>query len=123
MSDALPVADDLAAYLDSLDPVTRAAVESMRDRVVATIPEPGQRLSYRILGVTCRGKVLVYLAGWSEHVAMYPVPSTDADPDLDAAIRPYRTSKGTLRFPLDEPVPLDLVERVAITWVAQRGLG
>jgi uncharacterized protein YdhG (YjbR/CyaY superfamily) len=119
----LPLPDDLASYLDTLDPGARSAVEAMRDRVAAVIPEPGQRLSYRVVGLTCRGKALVYLAGWSEHVAMYPVPSAAADPDLDAAVRPYRASKGTLRFPLDEPVPLDLVERVAIAWVAQRGLG
>ncbi len=118
---ALPVPDDLAAYLGSLEPDARAAVEAMRDRVVAAVPEPGQRLSYRILGVTCRGKALVYLAGWSEHVSMYPVPGLD-DPELEAAVEPYRAGKGTLHFPLDAPLPLDVVEAVARAWVAQRGL-
>jgi uncharacterized protein YdhG (YjbR/CyaY superfamily) len=118
---ALPLPDDLATYLDSLDPAARAAVEAMRDRVVSAIPDPGQRLSYRILGVTCRGKALVYLGGWSEHVAMYPVPALD-DPGLAAAVEPYRAGTGTLHFPLDEPVPLDVVEAVARAWVAQRGL-
>lgn len=117
----LPVPDDLAAYLGSLEPDARAAVETMRDRVVAAIPAPGQRLSYRILGVTCRGKALVYLAGWSGHVSMYPVPALD-DPGLAAAVEPYRAGKGTLHFPLDAPLPLDVVEAVARAWVAQRGL-
>ncbi|MCV2393171.1 DUF1801 domain-containing protein [Actinotalea sp. M2MS4P-6] len=122
-TDPLPVPPDLQAYLDGLAPEPRAAVEAMRDRVVAAIPEPGQRLGYQILGVTCRGKALVYLAGWTEHVAMYPIPALEDEPALAEAIEPYRKGKGTLHFPLAEPLPLDLVERVALTWVAQRGLG
>lgn len=119
----LPVPADLQAYLDGLSDEARTAVEAMRDRVVAAIPEAAQRLSYQILGVTCRGKALVYLAGWSKHVAMYPIPELDHEPELAAALAPYRKRKGTLHFPLTEPLPLDLVERVAVTWVVQRGLG
>lgn len=115
----LPLPDDLATYLASLHPAARAAVEAMRDRVVAVVPEPGQRLSYQILGVTCRGKALVYLAGWADHASMYPVPALD-DPELAALVEPYRAGKGTLHLPLDPP--LDVVEAVARAWVAQRGL-
>jgi uncharacterized protein YdhG (YjbR/CyaY superfamily) len=53
------------------------------------------------------------------HVSMYPIP--DVEPELAAAIEPYRASKGTLKFPLRQPIPYDLIERLATVAAAQRG--
>ncbi len=60
------------------------------------------------------GKHLVFLAGWKRHISLYPTPAGDSAFQRD--IVPYKKAKGTLRFPLDKPIPYDLVER-AVTFL------
>ena len=61
----------------------------------------------------------MYFAGWKHHVAVYPIPS--ADEAFERELAPYRAAKGTLKFPLKQPIPFDLIERVAVLLAEQRG--
>ena len=72
-------------------------------------PGTEERISYGIPTFALDGRYLIYFAGWKQHVSVYPIPETDDV--LERAIAPYRTGKGTLRFPLDQPIPYDLIER------------
>lgn len=105
-------------YIASFPPEVRPVLEDARRAVRAAVPDAGETISYGIATFTVAGRSLVYLAGWKHHVSVYPVPS--GDPALEAAIAPYRAAKGTLKFPLNRPVPYDLIERVAARLLAQR---
>lgn len=98
-------------YVQSFPDPVRQALQSVRERIREVIPEAEERISYGIAGFRLDGKALLYIAGWARHVSMYPVP--DGDDALTADTAPFRSGRGTLRFPVDEPIPLDLVGRVA----------
>ena len=65
----------------------------------------------------CRTDI-VYFAGWQRHTSLYPIP--DVDEAVEQALTPYRAGKGTLRFRLGEPLPLDLVETIIRLLAEQR---
>lgn len=69
--------------------------------------------------IEINGKAVVYFAGWKKHLSVYPVPSGDAA--FEAAIAPYRVGKGSLNFPLRDPIPYDLIGDIAARLAAQRG--
>ena len=68
-------------------------------------------ISYDMPTLTLHGRSVVHFAGWKGHVSVYPLPSGDAE--FEAAVAPYRSGASTARFPLSEPVPYDLVARIA----------
>jgi uncharacterized protein YdhG (YjbR/CyaY superfamily) len=109
------------AYVASFPPEVREVLEEIRRTVREAAPEgAGERISYGIAAVTLGGRDLVYFAGWKRHVSVYPVPEGDAAFRRDAG--PYRSGRGTLRFPLDRPVPYGLVARLVRHLVAERSV-
>jgi len=85
----------------------------VRHTIGQAVPNGRETIRYRIPAVTVDGKALVYFAGWKHHVSVYPVP--DGDAAFQAAVAPYRAARGTLRFPLGQPVQYDLVADL-VTW-------
>jgi uncharacterized protein YdhG (YjbR/CyaY superfamily) len=69
-------------------------------------------ISYKIPAYKLHGGIVVYFAGWKQHFSIYP-----ANERLVAAFReelaPYTVNRGTIRFPLSERVPVDLIKRIA----------
>ncbi len=106
-------------YLATLGPPAREAVEQLRALVHATVPGLEERISYGIPTFTLAGTSVVHVAGWARHVSLYPVP--DVDHDLAERIARYRGGKGTLRLPLTEPVPDDVVRAVVTRLAEERG--
>ena len=102
----------VAAYIAKMPPVARRALEQLRTAIKAAAPDITERVSYRIPTFELDGQYLLYIAGFKEHVSVYPVTSGMLV-RYGKAIAPYRTGKGTLRFPLDAPVPTDLVAKLA----------
>jgi uncharacterized protein YdhG (YjbR/CyaY superfamily) len=113
------MADTVDEYLATMPDQVREILTEIRRRVHRAVPESGEKISYGIPTFTLDGRYFIYLAGWKRHVSMYPIP--DVEPELAAAIEPYRASKGTLKFPLRQPIPYDLIERLATVAAAQRG--
>ena len=97
-------------YLADCDQIGRERLEAIRTVVHEVEPEAGERISYAIPAFTIDGKVFVFMAAWSEHVSMYPLPQ--GDPAVDAALAPYAVSKGTVKFRHRDPLPLDVVRLV-----------
>ncbi|OEJ93205.1 iron chaperone [Streptomyces thermolilacinus] len=107
------------AYVASFPQEVREVLGEIRRTVREAAPEgAGERISYGIPAVTLGGRDLVYFAGWKRHVSVYPVAEGDAAFRRDA--EPYRSGRGTLRFPLDRPVPYALVTRLVEHLVAER---
>jgi uncharacterized protein YdhG (YjbR/CyaY superfamily) len=101
-------------YLDSLSPEVRSVLQEVRAALHSAVPGAEDTISYNIPTLTADGRRVVHYAGWTKHVSLYPAPGpTPDDADLEGEIAPYVVGKGTLKFPLDQPVPHDLVARVA----------
>ena len=106
--------DTVAAYLASLAPPARRAVTRLRALIRRAAPNAVEARSYGILGYKVEGRPFVYCAGWAEHVSLYPVTPAMRR-DHAEALRPFQASKGTLRFPLDRPLPVMLITRLLKT--------
>ena len=68
--------------------------------------------------ITLNGESLVYFAAWKHHIGLYPIPP--ADGALERELAPYRAAKDTVRLPLRQPIPYDLIERVTALLVKNR---
>jgi uncharacterized protein YdhG (YjbR/CyaY superfamily) len=105
-------------YIGSFPTDVQEKLESVRAAIRAAVPGTEERISYDIPTFTLDGRYVVYFSGWKKHVSVYPIP--DADPALEREIKPHMAGKGTLKFPLSEPMPLELITRVAARLLEQR---
>lgn len=106
------------AYLASFPPEVRARLATLRDAIRRVAPRCEETISYGIPAYVLDGRYVVYFAGWKRHVSLYPIP--DADAALEEELRAYRAGRGTLRFALDEPIPVGLVERIVALLLERR---
>ena len=90
----------------------QAILQRVRSTIRKAVPGAEEVISYQIPTYRLHGGYVVYFAGWKEHYSLYP-----ASGHLVAAFKddlaPYEVSKGTIRFPLSQPVPVKLIERIA----------
>ena len=105
-------------YNRSLSQDVLAAVDEVRGVIRSVIPDADEVISYQIPTFKLDGKYVVYVSGWAEHVSMYPVP--ERDEQLLAELEPFRSGKGTLKFPLGKPLPHDLIRRTVEELLAER---
>jgi uncharacterized protein YdhG (YjbR/CyaY superfamily) len=96
-------------YIAGFPPKTRTALRKVRAALRKAAPKAEETISYRIPALRGNG-MLVYFAGFKNHIGMFPPVRSDAR--LVAALAPYRGPKGNLRFPLTEPMPLALITRI-----------
>jgi uncharacterized protein YdhG (YjbR/CyaY superfamily) len=106
-------------YLSSLPPASRAVLVDLRQTLLSALPDGEDAISYGMPTVTVAGRRVVHYAVWKDHASLYPVPA--ADDDLHRDLAPYVAGKGTLHFPLDQPLPHELVARVATALLRERG--
>ena len=104
-------------YIGACPAHVQAVLEEVRRRIRQVVPEAGEMISYQMPTMTLNGKHLVYFGAWTHHISVYPVPV--ADEAFRQELAPYLAGKGTLRFPLDKPVPYELIERV-VALLAER---
>ncbi|MCT2590970.1 DUF1801 domain-containing protein [Streptomyces sp. N2-109] len=105
-------------YIASFPEDVRTILQNIRRTIHDAVPDAGEKISYQIPALTRDGKAVVYFSGWQKHISVYPAPDT-TDVALDAELSPYKSGKGTLKFPLAEPLPYDLIGRVAALLLAQ----
>jgi len=96
-------------YIASYPPDVRAILEKIRGIVREAAPGAEERISYGM--PTFRmGRNLVHFAAFSKHIGLYPTPS--ATGAFVRELEPYESGKGSIRFPLDGPIPYDLIRRI-----------
>lgn len=96
-------------YIKGFPSDVQVILRRIRRVIRATAPDAEETISYRIPCYRQDG-VLVYFAAFRKHIGFYPPVREDAR--LVKAVAPYAGEKGNLRFPLDEPVPYRLIERI-----------
>ena len=99
-------------YLALQPEQARHVLSSLRRIIRRALPHAEEVISYKIPAYKIQGTVVLYFAGWKQHYSLYP-----AGPRLVQAFKTelarYQLSKGTIRFPLSEPIPGKLIERIA----------
>jgi uncharacterized protein YdhG (YjbR/CyaY superfamily) len=106
-------------YIAKTPPKARTALKQLRAAIRAAAPGITERISYRIPTFELDGRYILYIAAFTEHVSVYPV-TAGMVAKHGKAIAPYRAGKGTLRFPLDAPIPVALVAKLAKVRVQER---
>ena len=93
----------------------RAILEKLRATVRKAAPEAVESISYDMPSFKLDGKRLVYFSAWKDHIGFYSIP--EGSEAFRKQLSPYAGPKGSLRFPLEKPIPYDLVKKiVTLRW-------
>lgn len=103
-------AKNIDEYIAEFPPSVQESLQEVRMAIRKAAPGVVEKISYRIPAFTLNGRYLVYFAGFKEHVGVYPAP-VEAE-ELREALAPYRSGKATVRFPLDKPIPVDVISKI-----------
>ena len=103
-------------YIAGFAPEVREILQKIRRTIRDAAPGAEETISYRIPAYKLHG-VLVYFAAFKKHIGFYPPVRGDAH--IQRAISRYAGEKGNLQFPLDAPIPFDLIERIVKLRVKQ----
>lgn len=117
------VDEAVTAYLSTAPTSGRQRYARLRQVVHdrAGVDRVSERLSYRLPTFFVAGTRLLHVGLWEEHLPIYPVPDSAADPTLAAELEPYRMGKGTLHFRYDADWPAELIERIVAAHLARLG--
>ncbi|MFO0951142.1 MAG: DUF1801 domain-containing protein [Isosphaeraceae bacterium] len=96
-------------YIAAAPADVRGLLEKIRATVRAAAPDAEELISYRMPAFR-QGGILIYFAAFNKHIGVYP--PVRGDDALARDLAPYLGEKGNLKFPLDRPIPFDLIERV-----------
>ena len=103
-----PKPKDIDEYIARFPADTQEILEQIRATIKKVVPEAEETISYGIPTFNLKGTYLIYFAAYKKHIGFYPVPS--GIDEIDKEFASYKTSgKGTIQFPLNKPMPLDLI--------------
>ncbi len=102
------------AYLAAQPDETRAILETVRQAIRGALPDANEVISYGIPAFRLPAGTVLFFAGWKKHWSLYPAGKELVDA-FRQELAPYKVNeKGTIQFPLNAPVPVELVERIAV---------
>jgi uncharacterized protein YdhG (YjbR/CyaY superfamily) len=107
---------DIDGYISQFPGDIQAILEKVRAAIRQASPDAKEATSYKMPAFKQHG-ILVYFAAWKKHIGLYPPFS--GDKALERAVAKYAGPTGNLQFPLDEPIPFDLIERIVKLRVKQ----
>lgn len=105
-------------YLAGVDPKQRSALQKLRGRVRAVASNAEEYITYGLPAFRLNGRSLVAFGAWANHCSLYPMSSLTLK-KFRNELRGFQTSKGTLRFSPDRPLPLALVKKLVRARIAE----
>lgn len=109
MESSKPDFETIDEYIATFPDDIQVILQSIRETIKAAAPDATEKISYQMPTFALNGN-LVHFAAFKNHIGFYPTPS-GVEAFQDELAR-YRTAKGSIQFPLDEPMPLDLITRI-----------
>ena len=97
-------------YLLLFPEETRQQLLKIRQAIKKAAPKAEETISYAIPAFKLNGKPFIYMAAFKNHISVYPAPRNEAG--FKKELASYKGGKGTIQFPLDSPLPLDLIRRI-----------
>ena len=105
----MKTATSVDEYISNADSHAKKALSDIRKTIKSAAPKAEEVISYQIPGYKYHG-MLVFFAAWKDHISLYPAPwSADS---LKKEMSVYKGSKGTIKFPIGEPMPLALIKKM-----------
>jgi uncharacterized protein YdhG (YjbR/CyaY superfamily) len=97
-------------YIAAFSSDVQSILEKIRSTIRKAVPQAEEKISYKMPAFALDGD-LIYFAAFKKHIGVFP--PVRGDDKLSKELSRYRGEKGNLKFPLDEPIPYDLIARVA----------
>ncbi len=104
-------AAEIDDYLDGVEEPKRSTLETLRRTILELLPEAEQGLSYRVPAFRVQGKVIAGFAAFKDHLSYLPFSGSVLD-QLGHELDSYAMTKSSLHFPVDQPLPRALVEKL-----------
>jgi uncharacterized protein YdhG (YjbR/CyaY superfamily) len=111
-------AAEIDEYLNRLDEPKRSTLSQLRRDILAVVPDAEQCISYAVPGFKVAGKTIAGFAAFKNHLSYLP-HSGSVFPELAEELVGYQTSSGALRFPVDQPLPAELVRKLVAIRLGQ----
>lgn len=103
--------ENVDQYIADFPEETQILLQQIRSIIKKIVPEATETISYKIPAYFYHG-VLFYFAGFKNHVSLYPAPRSEAL--FEKELQAYKGGKGTIQFPLNKPLPMELIERLLV---------
>lgn len=97
-------------YIRSFPDNVQVLMEQIRDTIKKNAPEAVESIAYKMPAYKTNGRPLVYFAGFNNHIGFYATPTGHSQ--FAAELSKYKQGKGSVQFPLNKPMPLDLIARI-----------
>ena len=110
-------AGSMDEYIAEFPPETQEKLREVRALVRRVAPDATETISYAIPTFDLNGRHLVHFAAFKNHIGLYPTPSGMVA--FAEELEPYKSGKGSAQFPLDQPLPMDLIRRIVEFRVAE----
>jgi uncharacterized protein YdhG (YjbR/CyaY superfamily) len=104
-------AEQVDEYLSGVDEPKRSTLHELRRTILEVVPEAEEGISYRVPAFRVRGRVVAGFAAFSNHLSYLPFSGSVLD-QLAAELQGYTMTKSALHFPIDDPLPKWLVEKL-----------
>lgn len=109
--DSKPAPTTIDDYIAQFPPDIQAILQRIRQTIHQAAPEATEKISYQMPTFYLHGN-LVHFAAFTRHIGFYPTPTGIEEFAQDLA--PYKGAKGSVQFPLDQPIPYDLMRRITL---------
>ena len=102
--------ESIDEYINTFPADVQKILEKMRRTIQKAAPQAEETISYQIPTFKMRGSILVHFAAFKKHIGLYP----PAPREFKKEVASYMGPKGNLKFPIDKPIPYDLVTRIVL---------
>lgn len=113
-------ANDIDAYIAGFPDEIQEILQKVRSTIRQAAPEAKEAIKYGLPTFVLNGN-LVHFGGFPKHIGFYPTPSGIEKFKDELAV--YKGAKGSVQFPLDQPIPYDLIRRITLFRVQENGAG
>lgn len=99
------------AYIECFSEDVQAKLQAIRATIKSAVPEAAEKISYSMPGFMYKGP-LMYYAAFPKHIGLYPTPN--GVEEFKSELSQYKKGKGSVQFPINEALPLELITRIAV---------